>query len=70
MLKLENKANGRYYYIYIQKDLFNAICLHIIRGGRHRNVHRLLFCASILEAHKTVERLMLIRLKHGYTLID
>jgi hypothetical protein len=42
MLKFENPTNGRYYYLYIERDLLNDMVLTIIRGGsRSRVVQRI-----------------------------
>lgn len=70
MIKFENVANGRYYYLITDKDMLNALVLTIIRGGRHaRRVHHHVYdCVS--ELSKAIERISKIRLRHGYTLVS
>lgn len=70
MIKLENKTNGRFYYLITQRDLFNDLVLTVVRGGRGRNVIRSYGynCQSRIE--KKIRELTRIRLRRGYSLIE
>lgn len=69
MIKFENKTNGRFYYLSIQKDLLNDIVLTIIRGGSNSRVVRNICYDSMESIMKELQRLMKRRLKRGYTLV-
>ena len=69
MIKFENKTNGRYYYLSVEKDLFNDV-LVVVRGGINYSPRRRVVCHGYNEIYKHVERLCKIRLTRGYTLID
>jgi hypothetical protein len=44
MLKFENPINGRYYYLDVQRDLFNHRVLVVFRGGyRHTRIEHIFF---------------------------
>lgn len=70
MIKFENKENGRFYYMQIEKDLFNDIVICVIRGGANISVCRLIFCDNELGAKKEIDRLSRVRLQRGYTRIN
>jgi hypothetical protein len=70
MIKFENKENGRFYYMKIEKDLFNDIVVSIIRGGRHCSVNRLIYCNDEISASREIRRLSRVRLQRGYTLVN
>ena len=70
MIKFENKENGRYYYLSINRDLLNEFVLTIARGGRNIHLVRHLGYACIGTIHKEIERLSKRRLKRGYTLVS
>ena len=70
MIKFENKENGRFYYMKIEKDLFNDTVISIVRGGRNVSVNKLIFCIDEVSASKEVSRLSRVRLQRGYTLVN
>lgn len=70
MIKFENKENGRFYYMRIEKDLFNDTVICVIRGGAHISVSRLIFCDGEMGARKEIDRLSRVRLQRGYTLVN
>jgi hypothetical protein len=69
MIKFENKTNGRFYYLSLQKDILNDLVLTIIRGGRNSqrvlNVNYNCLDAITNELQRLIKR----RLKRGYTLV-
>lgn len=72
MIKFENKSNGRYYYLYIQRDMLNDVVLTVVRGGRNVRVAR---NVSILYDNRDslsdeIARLSKRRIKRGYHLIS
>ena len=69
MLKFENKSNGRFYYLEVERDMINDFVLTIIRGGKRVRVvrHRGFDSANHLNAEIT--RLTKRRLKRGYELV-
>lgn len=68
MVKLENKLNGRYYYLLIQKDMFGDTLI-IYRGGiNHHRICHLAF-DSLDKLHYKLERLVKLRQKRGYILV-
>lgn len=68
MLKFENPVNGRYYYLDVQRDLFDQCVLVIFRGGYHRTrIDRIFFaddCTLRTELLRRTKR----RLARGYVL--
>lgn len=70
MIKFENQSNGRYYYLSIEKDLFDDYVLCVLRGGRnHRRNVRQFINLDCKEIDKEIEKLSKRRLQRGYTLI-
>lgn len=70
MIKFENKANGRFYYLVVQKDLFNDQVLRVIRGGRHHVVSRVVAIGDDKIIQKSIRNIQNVRLKRGYILIS
>lgn len=71
MIKFENKNNGRYYYLIIEKDLFDDFILCVLRGGRnHRRIIRQFVHPDHEEINREIQRITRIRLKRGYTLVN
>lgn len=70
LIKLENKTNGRFYYLLTQKDLFNELVLTVIRGGHGRSVviRYGYNCKHRIEME--IIRLTKRRLRRGYCLIE
>jgi hypothetical protein len=69
MLKFENHDNGRYYYLYVNRDLLNDLVLTTIRGGQHhRRVHHFGFNSKDAII-KEIDRITKVRLKHGYRMV-
>lgn len=71
MLKFENKQNGRYYYLYVETDIFGDNVLSVIRGGltHHRRFYRIAI-GTISFIEKKIQDITRIRLTRGYTLIN
>ena len=70
MLKFENKSNGRYYYIFVDKDMLDDIVLRIVYGGRYINRTRTILCSNRNLIQREIDRLSRKRLKRGYTLVQ
>jgi hypothetical protein len=70
MIKFENKSNGRYYYLIINKDMFNEIVLTIIRGGNFNRVIRHYGFNCKTTILKEISRISKLRMKRGYILVD
>ena len=70
MVKFENVANGRYYYMNTERDLLNDHLLVISRGSRgiHRTVCRGFPTAE--AAAKEIAKLSKVRLRRGYSLVE
>jgi hypothetical protein len=69
MIKFENKTNGRYYYLFFEKDLFDDV-LVVVRGVVNYRPRRRVVCHGHHEIHKHAKRLCKIRITRGYTLVD
>lgn len=70
MIKFENKNNGRYYYLYVQKDLLNDFSLIILRGGRFSSrVHHIGF-SSFIGCERAISRITKRRIKRGYEIVS
>lgn len=69
MLKFENPANGRFYYIEINKDMYDLV-LRITFGGLNSVRHRVHMCNSRETLDKEVERLHKKRIRRGYILLS
>jgi len=69
MIKFENKSNGRYYYLIVEKDMFDVLVLTVIRGGvNHRIIMHFGYgCKDIIR--KEIERISKKRLQRGYVLV-
>ena len=70
MLKFENKSNGRYYYIYVQRDLFDDSVLCVLRGGKHSRIVRYVKHGCLSAIQNEIERLSKKRKQRGYELIE
>lgn len=70
MLKFENKSNGRFYYININKDMLNDLVLSVTYGGINTVRCRILLCGNLTSIHREILRLYKKRLKRGYILIS
>lgn len=70
MIRFENESNGRFYYMTIERDLFDDIVIRIVRGGRGVSVCRLVYCGCEDIARDEIGRLSRIRQRNGYTLIE
>lgn len=69
MLKFENATNGRFYYLYVDKDMLNDMVLRVIYGGRNISRTRTLLEGNRLAIQKELDRLSKRRIKRGYTLV-
>ena len=71
MIKFENQENGRYFYIQVERDLFDELCLRVVRGGRHvRGISHIVTVGSRKTIRAEIKRLSRLRLQRGYTLIN
>jgi len=69
MLKFENKSNGRFYYVKVQKDLFGHLVINCNRGGHNYSIERILFCGDTREVREKIREIIKRRTARGYTLI-
>lgn len=69
MLRFENHANGRFYYIYSKKDLLNDYVLLINRGGRGRGVVILRGYPTAREREAALAEIARRRIRNGYSLV-
>lgn len=69
MIKFENKTNGRFYYLCVEKDDDNTSRLCVFYGGRrvHRSRVALFEDRTILQ--REVEKITRRRLQRGYSLV-
>lgn len=70
MIKFENKENGRFYYIKIEKDLLNDLVLRINFGGHNVTRSRVIMCDSAEILFDEIKRLYKKRLSRGYLLVN
>ncbi len=69
MIKFENKVNGRFYYIFIEKDMVHDCVLRILYGGVNVSRARNLMYGDIQTLRQEIERLTKKRLSRGYSLV-
>lgn len=69
MIKFENKTNGRFYYIFVSKDLLNDLVIRITFGGCNVSRNRIIFCGSRKDIEKEIERITKRRLSRGYSIV-
>jgi len=69
MLKFENATNGRFYYIYIDRDIVNELVLRITYGGRNVSRTRTIFSGSHDNLRNEIDRISRKRLRRGYKLV-
>jgi hypothetical protein len=69
MIKFE-RDDGRFYYMSVEKDMFDDLVLLVVRGGsRNRVVHRS-SVGHIETIMATIIQLSRRRLQRGYTLVQ
>jgi len=66
MVKFENPTNGRFYYMYIEKDLFDDMALVIVRGNKHSIIIRNYDFNCRNKIMEEIVRISNIREKRGY----
>ena len=69
MIKLENKTNGRFYYLSLQRDLLDDLVLTITRGGARISLVRSKGFRDMALCTKEISRIIKRRLQRGYTLV-
>ena len=69
MIKFENPTNGRFYYLDVQRDIFNDLVLTVIRGGRYTRVVKHFGYNDPLAIQRQVDKISRQRLKRGYHLV-
>lgn len=67
VIKFEN-PNGRYYYIFVQRDMLSDEVLTVVRGGRGCCVVRNVVTDDATAIRKEINRLIKKRLSRGYVL--
>lgn len=67
MLKFE-RADGRFYYINIERDLLDGLILNVVRGGHRVSVSRTVAYHSPEDILKKIQEIIKKRLRRGYTL--
>lgn len=71
MIKFENKSNGRYYYIFVETDIFGHNILGVIRGGMYkRGVYIAILSGNMGSIAKKIQEITVIRLRRGYTIVN
>lgn len=70
MVKFENHANGRYYYLSTERDLLDENVLVVIRGSRNCRVVRRVQFGSRDDCLAEIERISKIRVRRGYSLVE
>jgi hypothetical protein len=70
MTRFENPENGRFYYMLVQKDMFDDLVLVVIRGGLGRSLTRCVATGSPQFVDHEIDRLSKRRLQRGYILVD
>lgn len=68
MIKFE-RDDGRYYYMRIERDMFNDMVLFVIRGGIRHNISKRVCVGSIQAIMAKINELSVRRLQRGYTLV-
>ncbi len=69
MIKFENKTNGRFYYLYIERDILNDLVLRIVRGGHRVSLSRTVSYVSPEAMFQKIQDIIKRRIKRGYTLV-
>jgi hypothetical protein len=71
MIKFENHDNGRYYYLFVETDLFGDNVLSVIRGGGdyHRIPVRILV-GDRYSINQKIQEITKRRISRGYTLVN
>ena len=69
MIKFE-RNDGRFYYMQVEKDLFNDLVLTVIRGGRHSSVRRSACVGHVQYIMAELVKLCKRRMQRGYCLIE
>lgn len=71
MIKLENKENGRYYYLHVETDIFGDLTLIVMRGGINRHIRPHMVMAGKMEAiDQKIKELIRRRISRGYTSVN
>ena len=69
MIKFENAANGRFYYMTVQKDMIGGDVLVVVRGGRGVRVSRTYGFDSPQARDQKFKEIVQRRIRNGYTLV-
>lgn len=69
MIKFENKNNGRFYYLRVERDMLNERVLRIFFGGQDISRVRVISYDSPDKIEKEITRLTKKRLARGYELV-
>ena len=70
MIKFENASNGRFYYLYIERDLLNDRVLVCCRGGLNRSGIVRIICTDPAQIEKRISQITRVRLKRGYRIVN
>lgn len=69
MIKFE-RSDGRYYYMSVERDLFNDLVLMVIRGGASANRRYSVCVGHVQDIMAELLRLCKRRLQRGYILVQ
>jgi hypothetical protein len=69
MIKFENKTNGRFYYLLVDKDMLDDSVLRVFYGGVGVIRTRTISINNMCEAQKEIDRVAKKRLSRGYSLV-
>lgn len=71
VISLNNPVNGRFYFMYLTKNLFDEFELIISKGSIQRKpIIRYLHFTNYIDAVYTFSKIAKLRLKHGYTCLN
>lgn len=71
MIKLQNKSNGRFYYIRQESDLFDEKVLVVIRGGiKNNHCVRYVISNDFNNFVHKINSIIKIRIKRGYEIME
>lgn len=69
MIKFENKANGRFYYVEVKRDLLGDLVININRGGSSYAIQRIVFCGDARSIRAKIREIIQRRTAKGYCLV-
>lgn len=70
MIKFENKANARFFYLSVTRDMLNDTVLSVTRGGKNITVSNVVATGSPEVINEKILQITRKRLSRGYTLVQ